>query len=204
MGRLRLRRSEIADLLADLEGAARHAWRAGTFNRMQLAPWLTDGTADWFWPAAEKAGLAGDVAWPPGRRRATSSASPSGNPDLVFIIDHMACRSTPRRQGKIAGGDRRDGRARQVSECACKVSSSPTYSSAGLSVRRHEAASQAGVRGVRPAPLLLGHRHHAHRPLRQVHLPAAHHALHRELDFLSEQDKDWVMGRAIEQRLGWA
>ena len=24
------------------------------------------------------------------------------------------------------------------------------------------------------------------------------------LDFLSEQDKDWVMGRAIEQRLGWS
>jgi hypothetical protein len=25
-----------------------------------------------------------------------------------------------------------------------------------------------------------------------------------ELSFLSESDKDWVMGRAIMQRLGWA
>ena len=26
----------------------------------------------------------------------------------------------------------------------------------------------------------------------------------QELDFLSEEDKDWVMGRAILGRLGWA
>ena len=25
-----------------------------------------------------------------------------------------------------------------------------------------------------------------------------------ELDFLSEDDKDWIMGRAIVTRLGWA
>ena len=25
-----------------------------------------------------------------------------------------------------------------------------------------------------------------------------------ELDFLSEEDKDWIMGRAVLARLGWA
>jgi hypothetical protein len=25
-----------------------------------------------------------------------------------------------------------------------------------------------------------------------------------QLDFLSEEDKDWIMGRAILARLGWA
>jgi hypothetical protein len=25
-----------------------------------------------------------------------------------------------------------------------------------------------------------------------------------ELDFLSEEDKDWIMGRSILARLGWA
>jgi hypothetical protein len=28
--------------------------------------------------------------------------------------------------------------------------------------------------------------------------------LTEELDFLSEDDKDWIMGRAIVTRLGWA
>jgi hypothetical protein len=26
----------------------------------------------------------------------------------------------------------------------------------------------------------------------------------QELDFLTEDDKDWIMGRAILERLGWA
>ena len=35
-------------------------------------------------------------------------------------------------------------------------------------------------------------------------LAAAHHPFHRGADFLSESDKDWVMGRAILERLKWA
>src|SRR5262249_19866799 len=56
MGRLRLDDPKPKDLLP--------AWRdqpgmlgvRHTFNRLQTG-WLTDGTADWFWPAAAKAGI---------------------------------------------------------------------------------------------------------------------------------------------------
>ena len=41
--------------------------------------------------------------------------------------------------------------------------------------------------------------------LAKNNLPAAHHAhFTKELPFLSEEDKDWVMGKAILARLNWA
>src|SRR5262249_49553777 len=46
----------IGGAAAEMEGATRDAGRAVTFLG-PAAAWLTDGTADWFWPAAEKAGL---------------------------------------------------------------------------------------------------------------------------------------------------
>src|ERR1700680_243157 len=58
-----------------------------TFNTPATRVWLSDGTADWFWPAAEKAGLAvmflavGEV---PRFARIAER-----HPQLTLIIDHM-------------------------------------------------------------------------------------------------------------------
>jgi predicted TIM-barrel fold metal-dependent hydrolase len=57
-----------------------------TFNGAQTN-WLTDGTADWFWPAAAKAGI--PVMTPTSGRAGEFQKISERNPELTFIIDHM-------------------------------------------------------------------------------------------------------------------
>ena len=57
------RQSAIGRAAADMEEQPGHARRPASLPRPGAA-WLTDGTADWFWPAAEKAALAGHVPHP--------------------------------------------------------------------------------------------------------------------------------------------
>jgi len=59
---------------------------------------------------------------------------------------------------------------------------------------RYDRVSRALFRRLRPAALLLGNR--PHQCLRQVHLRQRITHFTEELRFLSEKDKDWVMGRA--------
>jgi Amidohydrolase len=56
MGRLRLDDPKSKELLATWKDQPGMLGVRHTFNRLQSA-WLTDGTADWFWPAAAKAGI---------------------------------------------------------------------------------------------------------------------------------------------------
>ena len=57
----------------------------------EQAKWLTDGTADWFWPAAEKAGMpVMFLATGTGREFARIAER---HPQLTLIIDHMGVSS---------------------------------------------------------------------------------------------------------------
>ena len=72
-----------------------------------LAKWLTDGTADWFWPAAEKAGLP-VMFLAPGNGPAFLRIA-ERHPGLHLIVDHMnlsvdiARRLTERRMPECPG-----------------------------------------------------------------------------------------------------
>ncbi len=59
-----------------------------------------------------------------------------------------------------------------------------------------------GLRCLRSAPLFLGD-HMTNSFTKASYRQRVTHFT-EELDFLSEEDKDWIMGRAILTRLGWA
>ena len=67
--------SQVARPAAEVEGAAGDGRRAGDLQQRPTIPWLTDGTADRFWPAAEKAGLPVMCFAPAARRRSARSPS---------------------------------------------------------------------------------------------------------------------------------
>ena len=98
MGRLRLDDPKSKDLLATWKDQPGMLGVRHTFNRAQ-SPWLTDGTADWFWPAAAKAGI--PVMTPTAGRARDFLRIVERNPDLVFIIDHMNLSDETAKQGKI-------------------------------------------------------------------------------------------------------
>src|SRR5437763_12575246 len=58
------------------------------------AAWLQDGTADWFWPEAEKAGLPVMFLAPGGIPKFARIAE--RHPQLTLIIDHMGLNSSSR------------------------------------------------------------------------------------------------------------
>ena len=76
-----------------------------------------------------------------------------------------------------------------------KVSASPGISREPYPFRDVAGHLKRVFERIRPATQLLGHR--PHELVRQGELSPA------DLSFMSEEDKDWVMGRAIMQRLKW-
>lgn len=56
--------------------------------------WLRDGRADWFWPAAERAGLP-VMVWAPGQTDAIASIC-RGHPGLRILVDHLNLGMQPR------------------------------------------------------------------------------------------------------------
>ena len=94
MGRIRLQDPKSAALLPTWKQQPGMLGVRLTFNTPPTLAWLSDGTADWFWPAAEKAGLAvmflavGEV---PRFARIAER-----HPQLTLIIDHMGLNSSSR------------------------------------------------------------------------------------------------------------
>ena len=62
MGRIPLQDPKSAALLPTWKQQPGMLGVRVTFNTPPTLAWLSDGTADWFWPAAEKAGLARHVS----------------------------------------------------------------------------------------------------------------------------------------------
>jgi predicted TIM-barrel fold metal-dependent hydrolase len=86
MGRLDIREVDPARVLG---------WRTQpgmlgirlTFHRSPHRGWLTDGTADWFWPAAEEARVP-VMVYAPGQAEALGEVA-TRHPYLPLIIDHI-------------------------------------------------------------------------------------------------------------------
>ena len=68
----------------------------------QEAPWLTDGSADWFWPAAEKAGL--PVMFLTTGQTALFGSIAERHPQLRLIVDHIKIADRHNSHTKIALG----------------------------------------------------------------------------------------------------
>jgi predicted TIM-barrel fold metal-dependent hydrolase len=172
------------------------------------AAWLTDGTADWFWPAAEKARL--PVMFLTSGRTSLFARIAERHPQLTLIIDHMGVgaglRPRPDSPESVSNNTVPEAIAQSVAlakyaNVSVKLSSVPLIST-----------EPYPFRDVIP---------HIHR-LFDAYGPERCHwgtditnsfarATYRqrvtqfteELPFLTESDKDWIMGRAILARLRW-
>ena len=173
-----------------------------TFNRLQTS-WLTDGTADWFWPAAAKAGI--PVMTPTAGRARDFLRIVERNPDLVFIIDHMNVSDETAKSGKIPEAIAEVVEFAKHPNVQVKMSSiahksSQAYPFRDLTDHLKRVFDAFGPRrcfwgtdvtaGIDRFPNFTYQQRITH--------------FTEELPFLSEDDKDWVMGRAVMRRLGWA
>ena len=199
MGRIPLKNPQSAALLPKWKEQPGMLGVRVTFLGAAEA-WLSDGTADWFWPAAEKAGL--PVMFLTNGRTAEFVRIAERHPQLALIVDHMGVRADIVKAGKLAEGIDQTLLLAKFPNVSVKLSAAPNYSTEAYPFRDYLPQIRRLFDAYGPqrcywgTDITNGFGRATYRQ-RITHFT-------EELPFLSEEDKDWVMGRAILVRLGWA
>lgn len=164
------------------------------------AHWLTDGTTDWFWPAAEKARL--PVMFLTSGQTSLFGRIAERHPQLSLIIDHMGVSSAILRSGKMPDAIAQSAALAKYPNVSVKLSSAPLMSSEPYPFRDMTPHIRRLYDAFGPRRCHWGTdvtNSYAKATYRQR---VTHFT--EELAFLSEEDKDWIMGKSIVERLRWA
>ena len=124
------------------------------------------------------------------------------HPGLNLIVDHMALSHDIVKEGKIAEAIEETVALAKYPNVSCKISSSPTYSHDSYPFADMKPHLKRVFEAFGPQRCYWG-TDITHAFAKSTYRQRITHFT-ETLEFLSEDDKDWVMGRAIEQRLGWA
>ena len=169
-----------------------------TFHRDKDRPWLTDGTADWFWPEAERYKIPVMVHAP--ERIATVQQIAARHPDLTIIYDHMGF-------ARETMDDRAMARVQELLPLAAltnafvKVSALPCYSTEPYPFKNLREPLRRVIDAFGPRRCFWGSditRVPTSCSYRQV---VTHFT--EELDFLSADDLEWIMGKGLATCLNW-
>lgn len=169
-----------------------------TFLRNETR-WLHDGTADWFWPAAEKAGI--PVMVHPRQQIDAIVQIAERHPGLRLIIDHMGLNhdiAQANLNHEVITDTIRLARYPNVS---VKVSSLPNYSLEVYPFRDLAPQIERVVDAFGPQRCFWG-TDLSHSFDRCTYKQRITH-ITEELDFLSATDKRLILGEAILALLGW-
>jgi L-fuconolactonase len=195
MGRLAVQRPESRALVADWTKQPGMLGMRFTFHNEHNRPFLTDGTADWLWPAAERAGMPLMVLVP--GSLAVVDRIAGAHPGLKLVIDHVGLPI------------RKDPRVFDDLPAVCALARHPNVAvkasgMAALSMERYP------FRDLHPHIRRLVD---AFGPRRTfwgtdlTRMPCTYREcidlFTKELPWLQDEDLEWVMGRGVCEWLGW-
>jgi len=169
-----------------------------TFHRPDTRPALTDGTADWFWPAAEEFGIPVMLHAP--ERLPELSAIAERYPGLRLIVDHMGFARETIDQEAVAAAERLTALARHRNVFV-KVSALPCYSTQPYPFRNLNEPLRRIIQAFGARRCFWGS--DLSRMLKHCSYPQSVTHFTEELDFLSPNDLEWIMGRGLAECLGW-
>jgi predicted TIM-barrel fold metal-dependent hydrolase len=161
---------------------------------------LEGGTTDWFWPAAEKAGLPVMFLAPGNLPKFVVIAQ--RHPQLTLIIDHMNLALDIAKKREIKNAIDDVVAMAKYPNVSVKLSSAPTYSFEPYPWRDMTEHLKRCFDAFGPQRCYWG-TDITNALTKSTYRQRITHFT-EELDFLSNEDKEWVMGRAILERLGWA
>ena len=164
-----------------------------------MMPLLTEGHANWFWPAAEKLGLS-VMFFAPGNIPKFAPIA-ERHPGLAMIIDHMSLNQDIAKEGRIAPAIDEVVKLAKFPNVSVKVSSAPNFSHEPYPWRDTFDAIKRCFDAYGPRRCYWGT--DLTNSLAKATYRQRITQFTEELPFLSEQDKDWVMGKAILERLKW-
>ena len=198
MGRIAIEKPRSAALLPNWRGQPGMLGIRLTFHRGQAAL-LESGATDWFWPAVEKAGLPVMFLAPGNMPKFATIAE--RHPGLPLIVDHMSLTAEIAQSRTIPKAIDDLVPLARYPNVSVKLSSAPTYSFDPCPWRDMSEHLKRCFDAFGPRRCYWG------TDLTNAFAKSTYRQritqFTEELDFLSEEDKDWVMGRAILARLGW-
>jgi predicted TIM-barrel fold metal-dependent hydrolase len=167
-----------------------------TFNQPHQRTWMTDGTVDWLWPAAERAGL--PVALAAANFLPTVGQVAARHPGLKLIIDHLGRTGGTKDEAGFANLADLLALARYPN-VAIKATGAPSYSSAPYPYRNIHPYLRQIYDAFGPERMFWG--------TDITRMPCTWRQcvtmFTEELSWLSERDKDLIMGRALCTWLDW-
>jgi L-fuconolactonase len=196
MGRLAIERQESRRLV---DGWRRQPGMLGvrlTFHRDPHRTWLTDGTANWFWAAAERAGVP-VMVFVPGLVPELSEVA-ARYPGLRLVLDHLGL-GLGVKDNAIGAALEPILLAARHPNIAVKASALPCYVSEPYPFKSLHPHIRQVVDAYGPRRIFWG--------TDLSRLTCAYRQavtfFTEELAFLSNDDKEWIMGRGIAEWLGW-
>ena len=162
--------------------------------------WLTDGTPDWFWPEAEKAGL--PVMFLTDGQNGKLAGIAERHPRLQLICDHMGVGGETMREGRLADAISQTAALAKFPNVSVKLSaaannSTVPYPFGDFTPHIKRLFDAFGPRRCHWGTDITNGFSKATYKQRITHFT-------EELPFLSEDDKDWIMGKSILERLKWS
>ncbi|MBI4083926.1 MAG: amidohydrolase [Candidatus Lambdaproteobacteria bacterium] len=167
-----------------------------TFTAPNERPWLSDGTADWLWAAAEREGIP-LMIYVAGSVPAVDKIA-ARHPGLRLVIDHMAVVSGTKDAAAFTHLPQLVELAKHPN-VAVKASGLPGYTSEPYPFRNLHPVIRRVYDAFGPRRVFWG--------TDWSRLPCSYSQAIRlfteELPWLPEQDQAWIMGRGVCEWLGW-
>jgi predicted TIM-barrel fold metal-dependent hydrolase len=196
MGRIALERPESRALVADWKKQPGMLGMRFTFHTDLMRPWLTDGTADWLWAAAEKHGIPLMVLVP-GSLEALDVIA-ERHPGVRFTIDHVGLNRLQKGPNVFEDLPKVCALAKR-SNIAVKASGMPSLSHEGFPFRDLHEPIKRLVDAYGPKRTFWG--------TDLTRMPCTYyeciHLFTDHLPWLKGEDLEWVMGRGVCAWLGW-
>ena len=199
MGRIPLEDPKSAALLPKWKEQPGMLGVRVTFNNPKFIGMLSDGTVDWFWPAVEKAGL--PVMFLAFGRVNMFDKIAARHPGLPLIIDHMGVNTAVAKEGRTAEAIGHAVALAKYPNVSVKLSNLPNASLEPYPFSDLTPHIQRLFDAYGPQRCYWGT--DVTNGMARVGWKQRLSHFTEELKFLSDSDKDWVMGRSIRERMKW-
>ena len=169
-----------------------------TFHRDATRRWLSDGTADWFWPQAERHGIPCMVHAPERLKEIGEIAA--RYPALPLIVDHMGFARETIDDKTVPAAERIVALARRPN-VHVKVSAAPAFSTEPYPYKNLREPLRRIIDAFGPRRAFWGS------DITRVPKSCSYRQLvthfTEELDFVPRDDLAWIMGRGLAECLRW-
>jgi predicted TIM-barrel fold metal-dependent hydrolase len=200
MGSIPLNKPEGRQVLENLMGQPGMLGVRLTFHHEYDESWIRDGTADWFWPVAEKMNIPVMMNAPSVHKDVAEVAE--RHPTLRLIFDHMG-RIKGMKDEKLGLGLAQTIGLAKHPNVFVKLTSVPSSSSEDYPYRNIHPPLKQLIEAFGPRRCFWGTDLSAMLSRSKCTYRQAVTMFTEEMDFLSEEDLTWVMGRGLAECLPW-